>query len=140
MSDYLAVLNAVLENADLDDSPESVLADRVMTAGRDVESMRYFVSANRIGDLALKMTGRHREAFLTGQGQLALDKLGVGPILRYSEAYAAWSEGKWSPPPVDATLDGVGNVRAVARLAFLADVRQHMGAVAAGAKLPRHSA
>jgi len=114
--------------AQLEDRPFTPFADAVLTAGRETESFRYFISVGRVVRAALKRkTEAGRAKFVVDQAEQAPAHLGVGVILRHSEAFAAWTEGKWNPPESMAAENAALEARRIAVLAFVADVRTGIG-------------
>ena len=123
------VLAALVSATQLEDRPLTGFADAVVSAGRDTESFRYFISVGRVARAALRRkTDAGRAAFVVGQAEQSTAHLGVGPILRHSEAFAAWVEGKWDPPASEAAPNAAAEARRIATLAFIADVRDGMAA------------
>jgi hypothetical protein len=123
MSGRQPALRRAIESAGLVDDFEGQAADLLMKAARNVESMRYFVSVGRVAEAALKFGSEAARArHILDQAEQAPDQLGVGSILRYSEAFAAWAEGAWDPPSSVQRGAPVEVAREIAVLAFIADV------------------
>ena len=121
--------DALALRANLEDKPDSPLADAVLKAGKETEGFRYFISVGRVAYFAQKKgTEAARAASVVSQAEMAPDHLGVGVILRHSEAFAAWGEGKWDPPASEAAPNAALEARRIAVLAFIADVRTEIAA------------